>query len=132
MLAAFCLAFFRLNVDYRGILWSAPLSVLTVLAISWHQEWAQYATVALAGTILIGWIVYVHAGTGGTGSRLSADLAGTLWVALAGGLAVFLCWYQPSQGSYITVAWPWNVPIGFAVAFSLGYLLGRRRGESGT
>ena len=132
MLAAFCLAFFRLNVDYRGILWSAPLSVLTVLAISWHQEWAQYATVALAGTILIGWIVYVHAGTGGTGSRPLADLAGTLWVALAGGLAVFLCWYQPSQGSYITVAWPWNVPIGFAVAFSLGYLLGRRREKSGT
>lgn len=132
MLAAFCLAFFRLNVDYRGILWSAPLSVLTVFAISWHQAWAKYATVALADVLLIGWIVYIHAGAGGTGSRPSADLAGTLWVTLAGGLAVFLCWYQPSQGSYITVAWPWNVPIGFAVAFSLGYLLGRPRGKTGT
>ena len=28
---------------------------------------------------------------------------------------------------YITVAWPWYIPIGSSVAFVFGYLLARRR-----
>jgi hypothetical protein len=36
---------------------------------------------------------------------------------------------DPATGlpTYLTIAWPWFVPIGFAVAFFLGYLLAGRR-----
>jgi hypothetical protein len=33
------------------------------------------------------------------------------------------------QITYITVAWPWFIPIGSTVAFVLGYLLARRKTE---
>ena len=142
MLAGFFLALFRLNVDYRGILWSAPLSVLTVFAISWHAPWALYTTAALAVVILVGWMLSVFAGSGGriergqpsmpagAGDPLAwlYDGAATILVALAGGLAVLLCAYRwPSTGQPLSVAWPWNVPIGFTVALGLGFLLARPR-----
>ena len=124
MLAAFLLAFFRLNVDYRGIVWGAPLSVLAVFGITWHQPWAQVTTAIVAGGIALAWVVF--------GQRDSADGAWrragrTCAVFAGGGLAVFLCSfnYLAVDIVNITVAWPWNVPIGFAVAFSLGYLLAR-------
>jgi hypothetical protein len=53
----------------------------------------------------------------------------TALVVVAGGLAVFLCsfnYLSDGEIRYLSVAWPWNVPIGFVVAFALGYLLGRR------
>jgi Na+/proline symporter len=128
MLAAFLLAFFRLNVDYRGIVWGAPLSVLAVFGITWHQPWAQAATAIVAGGILLAWLIL--------GQRNSADgawrwVGRTCAVFAGGGLAVFLCCYEYTSETalqHITVAWPWNVPIGFAVAFSLGYLLARPSG----
>ncbi|UCD27764.1 MAG: hypothetical protein JSV03_11745 [Planctomycetota bacterium] len=41
LLAGFMLAFFRLNIDDRGFVWSAPLSVFVVFAIVWHDPWAH-------------------------------------------------------------------------------------------
>ncbi len=119
LLAAFMLALLRLKVDHRGVLWAAPLSVLTVFAITWHQPWAQATTAALAGLIVVAWLARPR-------SRAMPD---TALVVVAGGLAVFLCsfnYLSDGEIRYLSVAWPWNVPIGFVVAFALGYLLGRR------
>lgn len=128
MLAAFLLALFRLNVDARGILVSAPLSVITVLAISWHQLWAVCATAVLAALTLAGWLIGVFIRPGGRHPDPQRDGPATALVATVGALAVFLCGYQdPLTGRALTVAWPWNVPIGFTVAFGLGYLLARPR-----
>lgn len=128
LLGAFCLAFFKLNVDYRGIVWSAPLSVLAVFAISWHERWALISTVVLASAIVLGWIVHVLAGRGGQPARIRQDVLATLLLILGATLCVFLCAYRhPPTGQPIMVAWPWNVPVGFSVAFGLGYLLARPR-----
>ncbi len=129
LLAAFCLAFFRLNVDYRGILWAAPLSVLTVFAISWHQPWAQWTAAILAAAIIVGWFVAVICRTESRSAR--RDIAASIVLLIAAGTAVFVsCFHYVGAGGvrHITVAWPWNVPIGFVVAFALGYLLARPRG----
>jgi solute:Na+ symporter, SSS family len=126
LLAAFLLAFFRMNVDYRGILWAAPLSILAVFAITWHQPWAQYMTIGLAAAILAGWCWHVLAGSGGRTNGRHWDGLATAGVVLAGGLAIGLCCLQ-FGGKHITVAWPWNVPLGFVVALVFGYLLARPR-----
>ena len=127
LLAAFCLAFFRLNVDHRGIVWSAPLSVLTVFAITWHQTWAQVTTIVVAAAILLVWMALLITRDDLGSVAWRRDAAKTVLVALAGGLAVFLCCFRcdTEPVRYLSVAWPWNVPIGFTVAFTLGYLLAR-------
>lgn len=128
MLAAFFLAFLHLNVDARGILVSAPLSVITVLAVSWHEPWAIYTTTTLAALTLTGWIVGVFIRPGGRHPHRWRDVPATVLVAAAGALAVFICSYKaPGSEQPLTVAWPWNVPIGFTVAFGVGYLLARPR-----
>jgi SSS family transporter len=128
MLAAFFLAFLRLNVDARGILVSAPLSVITVLAVSWHQLWAVYTTAILAALTLTGWIIGVFLRPGGRHPDPQRDGPATALAATVGALAVFISGYQDLlTGRALAVAWPWNVPIGFTVAFGLGYLLARPR-----
>jgi lysylphosphatidylglycerol synthetase-like protein (DUF2156 family) len=131
MLAAFLLAFLRLNVDYRGILWAAPFSVLTVFAITWHTIWAQLMTALLGAAILMVWMLLVRRHALGRVWEWSREAWGTVLVALAAALAVFLCSFNYDHPEhswrYLTIAWPWNVPIGFTVAFVLGWLLARPR-----
>ncbi|NLE59739.1 MAG: hypothetical protein GX616_15375 [Planctomycetes bacterium] len=33
---------------------------------------------------------------------------------------------------YVTLAWPWFIPVGSVVAFSFGWLLARRRNAAAT
>jgi SSS family transporter len=127
LLAAFFLAFWRLNVDARGILWAAPLSVLTVFAVTWHQPWARMTTAVVAGLIGLGWVVLVRLNSERRGGTYFGDRLGTVLVAVSGAGAVFLSWYVRPSLEFVTVAWPWNVPIGFVVALALGYLLSRPR-----
>ena len=127
MLAAFALAFFRVKIDYRGVLWATPVSVLTVFAISWHAYWAQVATIVAVAVIFARWIGCVRRARG---EGIARRIAQTLALALSLGAAVFLCsfsYYAHDDYRHLTVAWPWNVPIGFLVALTLGWLLGQRR-----
>jgi hypothetical protein len=124
-LAAFLLAFFRLNVDHRGIVWAAPLSVLTVFAISWHQPWAVYTTGVGVSLVVALWIGGLLRRSDAGSAAWRTDALKTVLLLASGALAVFICKHRLASGGPITVAWPWNVPIGFSVAFSLGYLLAR-------
>jgi len=137
LLAGFLLAFLRLNIDDRGFLWSAPLSVLTVFALVWHEPWAHVVCTTGAGLILAGWLWMlarqraVGGPDCGPGVRdllqtllLAAGLAGMVWLSFRGYLDVR---EDPVGGTrhYVTVAWPWFVPIGSTVAFVFGYALAR-------
>lgn len=124
-LAAFLLAFFRLNVDYRGILWAAPMSVLMVFAVSWHQPWAVYTTGGGVTLIVAAWIILLLRRRDAGTAAWRSDALRTLPLFGVGALAVFICKHRLATGDPIQVAWPWNVPIGFSVAMSLGYLLAR-------
>ncbi len=146
LLAGFLLAFLRLNIDDRGFLWSAPLSVLTVFALVWHESWAHAVCWVGAGLILAGWLWMLareRIGGGPDPGRGVRNLLQT--VLLVAGLVLMLWlsyrgWFDvredPIRGTrhYVTVAWPWFVPIGSTVAFVFGYALARpaRRPVSST
>lgn len=150
MLAAFVLAFFRFDVDWRGIAWAAPVAILTVFAIQWHEPWAQRATITLALLIVAGWFVDVLRRTSYWATEAWRDLPKTAWLVAFCALAVLLSlitisetprgqllglhgpWNAdaalPEKTHFLRVAYPWNVPIGFVVALTLGYTLaGPRR-----
>lgn len=150
MLAAFTMAFFRLNVDWRGIAWAAPVAILTVFAIQWHEPWAQRTVIALAFLIVVSWIVDVLRRTSYWATEVWRDLPKTVWLLAFCLLAVLLSlitlsetprgpvvgmhgpWNAeamlPENTDFLRVAYPWNVPIGFVVALTLGYALaGPRR-----
>jgi uncharacterized membrane protein required for colicin V production len=78
-------------------------------------------TMGLAAVIVLAWFVARRHGRGTWESFV---------VVLAAGVAVFLSSFNYLAAGdirHLTVAWPWNVPIGFVVAFTLGYVLGRGR-----
>ena len=131
LLAGFLLAFLRLNVDGSGFLWSAPLSLMAVFAVAWSvdlpleqvalahagQQWAFWVLVTGAVVLLAAWVrwrlVPEWGRVGGTVRALRHSL-----LLLAGLALVF--WIGTSG---VEIAWPWYVPVGCAVAFTLGYAL---------
>jgi hypothetical protein len=130
LLAGFMLAFLKIDVDDRGLLWSAPLSVLTVFAVAWHQPWSHWVCWAGAGVVLVAWLAFaVRSWRPGETWRtllVVMALAGVLWINYYGYWAGAPD-QQTGQPTYQVIAWPWFVAIGFAVAFGFGYLLAGRR-----
>jgi hypothetical protein len=61
---------------------------------------------------------------------LILGLALMLWVNYCGYLGTAI---DPKTGkeAFVTIAWPWFTPIGSTVAFVFGYLLARKKEESG-
>ncbi|QDU72986.1 sodium:solute symporter family transporter [Mucisphaera calidilacus] len=57
LLAAFLLGFLPLRVSGYGLVFSAPLSVMTIFAIVWHdQAWAQTVAWAFGSILLATWL----------------------------------------------------------------------------
>jgi Na+/proline symporter len=129
LLAAFLVALLRVPVDHRGVVWGAPLSVLAVFAVTWHQPWAHVVTAAVGGAVTLGWFIGVCCQPmDSPGDRRRAWLGLTV-VAATAAAAFGACAYRDATGQPLRLAWPWSVPIGLAVAFALACLLGRPRSE---
>lgn len=128
LLAGFLLAFWRMNVDYRGIVFAAPLSVLSVLALTWHQPWARWVTAIGVTAVILTWLFAEFTATSRSGGGSTRRVP---VLALGAALPLLLAFLQFSgedgKQIYITAAWPWNVPLGFLVAFGLGYGLAHPR-----
>ncbi|MHC4673103.1 MAG: sodium:solute symporter family transporter [Planctomycetota bacterium] len=139
LLAGFMLAFLRLNIDGRGYMWSGPLSVLVIFALVWHQPWTHVVCWVGALIMLITWIWCLTREKGHQPWRLLLHNGPqTLILMLALAIMILINYYgyldtkideTTGQITYITVAWPWFIPIGSTVAFVLGYLLARRKTE---
>jgi Na+/proline symporter len=139
LIAGFFLALLPLGIDGSGFRWSAPLSVLTVFAVTSHQSWAQAlrpellcAALALLGLAL--WLVRRvprDLAAGVTRARLARQTA--IWaVGLAVPLAIarwgaFHRVAPDGQEVEAVLAWPWYLPLGSLVAFVLGLALARPR-----
>lgn len=131
LLAGFALGFFNLNIDGRGYMFSAPLSVLTVFALIWHDPWANTICWVGAVLLLLAWLAQAFP------SRRNPVQYALQTVVLIAGLAIMLwishyAWWagQPnSEGVVrkISIAWPWQTPIGSLVAFIWGYALARKK-----
>ncbi len=138
MLAGFMLAFLRVNVNDRGLLWSAPLSVVTVFAVAWNKApadpalrqfgWADGVCYAAAGVFLALWTMLVIRDP-------RRGLLKTPWLVAGVGLMLvlhhFLRFPSPDGTHLLPPAWPWYIPIGSVVAFVFGYVLGDPRERTG-
>lgn len=139
LLAAFLLAWLPLRVNAWGLIWSAPLSVMTVFASRFHTEWAWWLCFWVAVVLLASWVV---AAVLGAAERRPARLARTAWLVLGCLLMLWVThafWFyavgdhgQPlldpeGEPVKLSVAWPWYAPIGGLVALVWGYLLADRR-----
>jgi len=132
-LAGFLLAFWRerLAIDGRGYLYGAPLSVLVVFALSWHDA-TSVTAVDLVGAALVGVYVVrevlprVKARTFDQRAVLRV-LALLLGAAIAGWLARHGQIERP-DGSLANLAFTWHPLIGTVIAFGFGWGLSRRSG----
>jgi SSS family transporter len=141
LLAGFLLAFLKLPIDGRGFMWAAPMSVLMVFAVVWHDpSWTRHVCWITATVLLISWLWYQ---TRWQGARIVPPLAQTC-ILVAGLAMILLVNYfgylgteteiDPETGQktikYVTIAWPWLTPIGSIVAFAFGCLLAGRKGPA--
>ncbi|MGE0481602.1 MAG: hypothetical protein AB7Q17_14135 [Phycisphaerae bacterium] len=126
LIAGFALAFFRLNIDGRGFLFSGPLSVLCIFALVWHQPWANAVCWALGAVLLAAWVsrMWIRGTQEYTPVQTVILLAG---VALMLWFNYFVVFPGPPATHGTNLAWPWLGPIGSVVAFAWGYWLARPR-----
>lgn len=126
MLAAFLLALLGARIDARGLIWSTPLAILMVFSFAWHDAWAQVTSAIGAALICALRLAPLVAGRWGPGASFVSEAWRAGAVVATAGLALFVSLHELRAATYITVAWPWNVPIGFLVAFVLGFALAGR------
>ena len=108
---------------------SAPLSVLSVVGLVWHQDWAHWICWIGGGVLLVTWLTYVlrRSQPAGVSPVLQT---GSLIVGIAIMLLINHYGYfegptdaKTGQPVKLSIAWPWQSPIGSLVAFVWGYLL---------
>lgn len=132
LLAGFFLGFLRLRIDGRGFMYSGPLSVLCVFALIWHQPWTHVVCWTATVIFLIAWL---RPWFGPSRLKIALnDCLQTLGLLAGLGLMLWLNYFGYWEGpldstggpTYITLSWPWQVPIGSTIAFLWGWLLARR------
>lgn len=122
LLGMFLLALLPTHRNDLGLVWSVPLSMLTVFALEWHTFAAQI--VVFAGAV----ILTVSAASRLWRQSLKVVCIGLLAVAIL--LIEFLIVGEdPESGRaiHVTLAWPWHYPLGTAITFAIGYWVGERR-----
>ena len=123
LLAAFFLAWLPLNINGRGLVWAAPLSVLCVMSLQFHETWANVTMWAASGILLVSWVVAAGVDWSNTrdDGRLTARLLKTPILAAGCALLMWISYEGDFNGT--PLAWPWWAMVGGLIAFTLGYLL---------
>jgi Na+/proline symporter len=121
LLGTFLLAFLPTRRDDLGLMWGVPLSILTVFALNWHQPASQWLVAAACLLLVIQ--AFRHLGD---------QPHKVLYVGLAAGLVLVISMAvvgRTESGApvHVSLAFPWHFPIGTAMTFGLGYLVGNRR-----
>jgi SSS family transporter len=121
LLGTFLLAFLPTRRDDLGLMWGVPLSMLTVFALNWHQAVPQWI-VLIAGVVLL-----IQAFR-----RLRQNPAKILYVGLVVMLVMMVSMAvigrtPDGEPVHLTLAWPWHFPIGTAVTFCVGILVGNKK-----
>jgi len=109
LLATFLLAWLPLKVSGRGLVWAAPLSVMTVFALRFHEPWAYWACGTVMFILLVTWILSaVHT----TDTQLRTKrLAKTVWLVIGIALVmsttryVYFHEHDPETGE-VTMVYP--------------------------
>ena len=121
LLGTFLLAFLPTKRDDLGLMWGVPLSMFTVFAFNWHQPVTQWF-------VLIACLIMVIQAF----RHFRDQPQKVLYVGLAAGLVMLISMAVTGTTAngepvHITLAWPWHFPIGTAMTFVIGYLVGNKR-----
>jgi SSS family transporter len=123
LLGVFLLAFLPTKRDDFGLMWGVPLSMLLVFGLNWHQRVPQLI-------VLIACIILIIQAF----RLIKNDMLKILYVG-AGVLIVLIINMTSTEilgdgrRLYIMLAWPWHFPIGTAMTFIVGYLVGNKTSE---
>ncbi|MBK9120038.1 MAG: hypothetical protein IPM18_10635 [Phycisphaerales bacterium] len=135
LLAGFLLAFLPLKIDGRGFMYAGPLGVMCVFAVIWHQDWTLYACIGLAAALLLAWMLDIAQQPQHL-QNLNRVLREGVLLLLGIGLMLMLQLYGQWEGTNdrgetvkLTLAWPWQVPLGSLITFIWGYLLARPKAQ---
>ncbi len=114
LLAAFFLAFLPLRPRGRGLCWAAPLSVMVVFALVWHEPWAGRWVDACCAAMAAVWVLGLF--------RRGWDGRGTFGLVV--GLALTQVTYHfgvlPNGAS---LPWPWYIPVGAVTTLLVALLM---------
>lgn len=138
LFAGFLLGFLPLGITGRGYMWAAPLSVLYIFASVWHAPWTRYVCWGGAAVLVVIWIIglCLRAGNTSHGRPVLPSWIQTMLLLAGCGLMVLVNYHghwgegppdKFGNPTFITISWPWYVPIGSTVAAVLGYALADRR-----
>lgn len=109
LFAAFMLAWLPMKITGRGLVWSAPLSVIAVFALRFHEPWAYWFCGAVAGLLLVAWVISAL-NTKDTGLRTSRLLkTGWLAIGIAIVMVITFCGYfheYDKETGAIVLAYP--------------------------
>jgi len=117
LLAAFLLAFLKVDVDDRGILWSVPLSMVAVFGMQWKQPWAGWVVYSACVLLLVLWFALQR-------PTLSKTLIFIMGLAVA--VSIYLKLGVRRDGQLLPFSWPYMIPTGSVIAFLWGWMLGDR------
>lgn len=124
LLAGFILALKGPRHSASGFVWSAPLSVLAVFAVSWHQPMAQTACIGLLIATALLWMG-IRLIPAWRANDLRRHFPAT--VGLVGLMALIACLslfaYTTDGNRTLSLAWPWFVPVGSLFAWTGALLL---------
>lgn len=134
LLAGFFLAFLRLRINGDGYLWSAPLSVMVIFAVVFHDPWSSYVCLAMGIITVVAWLIWGWCLRPTTTARPVVPIAVQFLLVLAGAAMVMvinLYGYQrgvaeDGSATIYKLAWPWYAPLGAIITFVWGYLLAGR------
>ena len=123
LLGTFLLAFLPTKRDDLGLMWGVPLSILIVFALNWHQPVTQII-VLIACFILI-----IQAFRRFKEQPQKVGVIG-IAVGIVALVSMAVTGYSTDgQPVHISLAWPWHYPIGTAMTFFIGYLVGNKKDE---
>ena len=133
LLAGFFLAFTQKRIYASGLLWSAPLSMLMVFALVWHDPTSVKWVWTLLGLGAVLWI-FLRLKPALEGSAFGNEIGPTLGYialgALIGWTALHGHYGTRPDGSLKILAWPWYVPIGSLVALIGAWWLSPTRAKT--
>jgi hypothetical protein len=148
LLGAMLLALVPHKRDGRGLVFGAPLAVLSAIGLSLHQTWSDWIILAGLGLVLACWFYTLFRDV----ERLTevkepdqymrrawfillADFPRTIWLLASGAMVWYLhfsdFYRQFADAETGEIAWPWYLPIGVGITLVLGYLLSRPKGAMG-
>lgn len=132
LLAGFALAFFRVTerrgLDASGFTWSAPLSMLAVFAVAWHEPWATGLVLFVGVGVAVLWLgLRLRAGRLATGRELAQTGALLALLALLGLVSAFGYWSgdpgPDGAPAVVPLSFVWYPWVGGLVAFLFGWWL---------